>query len=131
VFEYFVLSFVSFVVCRLSFSFSLLVLQRGGVLGMGRGIADGCLGHGSWYRWQLSAPVCFFLVVCLIRLQRGGVFELHGSVRCRRVSHASLHVYKSVDRRCCIFTLFEPVLFFDTNISIWRASASFLDINNI
>jgi len=36
------------------------------------------------------------------------VLRLHRSVRCRRVSHASLHVYKSVDRRFCIFTLFDP-----------------------
>ena len=31
---------------------------------------------------------------------------MHRSVRCRRVSHALLHVYKSVDRRLCIFTVF-------------------------
>ena len=34
------------------------------------------------------------------------LLELHRSVRFRRVSHASLHVYRSVDRRLCIYTGF-------------------------
>ena len=34
------------------------------------------------------------------------VLELHQSVRRRRVSHASLRVYKSEDRRLCILTVF-------------------------
>ncbi len=37
------------------------------------------------------------------------MLELHRSVRFRRVSHASLHVYKSVDRRLCIYTGFCTV----------------------
>jgi len=106
---------LSFVVCRFHFHFRCSVCSEGVcrawvvvsltvVLDMGRGIAGSCL-----HRFV------FFLVVCLIRLQRGGVLELHGSVRCRRVSHALIHVYKSVDRRfvssrCCARCLSRSVL---------------------
>src|SRR5258706_6820968 len=46
-----------------------------------------------------SVPSCSYLL------------ELHRSVRCRRVSHASLHVYRSMDRRLCIYTGFCTVFF--------------------
>src|SRR5258706_14528745 len=59
----------------------------------------------------LSAPVCFSPVVCLTRLQRGGVLELHRSVRFCRVSHASRLVCKSGDCSLCIDTGFCTVFF--------------------
>ena len=60
---------------------------------------------GCGFRSSRPTPSVLSLSISSRNLS-GRLLEWHRSVRCCRVSHASLHVYKSEDRRLCILAVF-------------------------